>query len=264
MTGSSTARATIRDARRASRRAGSPRRPGSRGRRRSTSSRWRSRGSPGALATTRALAASQALTRTSGSGAACRRRSSSAFSRCVLMSGACELWWTPPWGISGAGRRVDREDLARRARGTGRRRGGRGRRARSRPCVDQPRQQREQRLAVARLVEDVGRRARGPTARGRAAARARSRRRAAPRARGRCGARSRRSSRSSPAPSRWRSRAPPATAAARLGSPSPQPSSTRARAPAAPARRRTAPAPARSATAPPSRAGTPRARTPPR
>ncbi len=40
---------------------------------------------PGAPATTRALAASHALTNTSGSGAACNRRSSSAFSRCVLM-----------------------------------------------------------------------------------------------------------------------------------------------------------------------------------
>ena len=40
---------------------------------------------PGAAATTRALAASHALTSTSGSGASCSRRSSSAFSRCELM-----------------------------------------------------------------------------------------------------------------------------------------------------------------------------------
>ena len=40
---------------------------------------------PAAPATTRALAASHTFTSTNGSGAACNRRSSSAFSRCVLM-----------------------------------------------------------------------------------------------------------------------------------------------------------------------------------
>ena len=96
---------------------------------------------PGAAATTRALAPSQTFTRTNGSGAACNRRSSSAFSRCVLIPANIKgsvpfmfgrrRWWTPRWGSSAAARESIVKSSAA-ASGTGRRRGGRGRRARSR------------------------------------------------------------------------------------------------------------------------------------
>ena len=78
---------------------------------------------------------------------------------------------TPPCGSSASARRLDLEARRPPARGTGRRAGGPGSASHSSDAgPEQPRQQRQQQLRVAALVEQVGARARGPTARARAAA----------------------------------------------------------------------------------------------